>query len=66
MREAGSFSLATISRCERTGSYPATRATRLLYLSVLGLPTDNLDAPVAPRAKVGTAGQSLGKGNYKS
>jgi hypothetical protein len=38
---------ATISRAEASGAYPATRGTRMLYLSVLGLPTDNLDLPVA-------------------
>lgn len=43
----GGFSLATIRECEKHGRYPINRGTRMLYLSVLGLPTDNLDAPVA-------------------
>lgn len=42
---------ATISRSERTGTYPPSRGTRMLYLSLLGLPTTDLDAPVAPLRK---------------
>jgi hypothetical protein len=51
MRKAGGFSYATVAACEREGRYPLQRGTRLLYLTVLGLPTDNLDAPVAPLRK---------------
>ncbi len=65
LRERGSFSLATISRCENSGAYPASRATRLLYLNVLGLPTENPDAPVAPLVKP-AVGRRPGRGNFKS
>lgn len=48
---AGPFSQATIADCERSGRYPLNRGTRMLYMFVLGLPTTDLDAPVAPKAQ---------------
>ena len=52
LNKKGGFSLDTIRQCEKFGRYPLRRGTRMLYLSVLGLPTDDLDAAVAPLRKV--------------